>query len=278
MKRSLTLMVVYLLLGITTCTAAQQSSAGASQQSPRKVATALEHLTVLEYDEPVAQAAVGSAAFQVEWRENKVFIKPLKAEASTNLFVWTASAQQFSYELGVADVPSMDAIIHITTFKLAPVPDTSARVEQSAAIAVTRALLGMEPIDSGGFKTPKHGIGVRIEGVFRDNGALFIRYSLENHTAKAYRVSTPSLFELRTESPDISLASLKDKQLDQRTIEKLGETKEVSVPCTHDSDQVDVAPGARKQGLIAVHQAAAWPSPMVVQVVFGAKVKATMVL
>src|SRR6516225_6135801 len=62
------------------------------------VATALDHLTVLEFGEPVTMAAAGSNAFQIERHEDKVFIKPLKTGASTDLFVWTAS-RRFTYEL-----------------------------------------------------------------------------------------------------------------------------------------------------------------------------------
>ena len=62
------------------------------------VATALDHLTVLEFGEPVTMAATGSPAFQIERHDDKVFIKPLKAGASTDLFVWTAS-RRFAYEL-----------------------------------------------------------------------------------------------------------------------------------------------------------------------------------
>ncbi len=40
------------------------------------VATALNHLTVLEFHEPVTMAAAGSSDFQIERQENKVFVKP----------------------------------------------------------------------------------------------------------------------------------------------------------------------------------------------------------
>src|SRR5271170_2494308 len=65
------------------------------------VQTALNHLTVLELNEPVSAVAVGSPAFKVEWRENKVFIQPTEENVATNLFVWTASAR-LNYELDAA--------------------------------------------------------------------------------------------------------------------------------------------------------------------------------
>lgn len=278
MKRNLILLAIYLLFGITVCTGGQQAGTASAQETSRHVATALDHLTVLEYGEPIAQAVLGSSTFQVEWLDNKIFVKPLKASASTNLIVWTASGQQFSYELSVADVTAMDGVIHVSNPKRAPAPDEGAKLEQLAALAVTRTLLGAEPVDSGAVKTPKDAVGVRIQQVFRDKTTLFIRYSVENHTSKAYRVTAPTLYELHAEHPGISLASLKDKQLDPRTIKKLGEIKQVSVPCSPASEESDIAPGTSKQGLIAIRQSADWPAPTVVQVVFAPNVKATMVL
>jgi len=61
------------------------------RQSSRSPEDALNHLTVIELREPVIQVATGSQSFKVEWRENKVFVQPTEPDASTNLFIWTAS-------------------------------------------------------------------------------------------------------------------------------------------------------------------------------------------
>src|SRR5579864_2245688 len=63
-----------------------------------RLATTQNHLSILEFNEPVKEVAVGSSNFKVEWRENKVFVQPLEPDAATNLFIWTASGRQ-SYEL-----------------------------------------------------------------------------------------------------------------------------------------------------------------------------------
>src|SRR5215831_19843647 len=87
------------------------------------VATALDHLTVLEFGEPVTMAAAGSAAFQIERQENKVFVKPLKPGVSTDLFVWTAS-RRFAYELEPAgEVKNMNFAIDSPAPAPKPVPD-----------------------------------------------------------------------------------------------------------------------------------------------------------
>ena len=39
-----------------------------------RLATTQNHLSVLEFNEPVKEVAVGSSNFKVEWRDNKVFV------------------------------------------------------------------------------------------------------------------------------------------------------------------------------------------------------------
>jgi len=63
-----------------------------------RLGTTQNHLSVIELGEPVTQVAAGSSSFRIEWRENKVFIQPLEPDATTNLFIWTASGR-LSYEL-----------------------------------------------------------------------------------------------------------------------------------------------------------------------------------
>src|SRR5690348_3211312 len=94
------------------------------------VATALEHLTVLEFGEPVTLAAAGSPAFQIERHEDKVFIKPLKAGAATNLFVWTAS-RRFTYELEApGEVKNMNFVVDGRPAVPTAPPDSTARMEE----------------------------------------------------------------------------------------------------------------------------------------------------
>ena len=87
MKRFLSFILIY-----CACTGtAFPQQADPPAPSVIHVATALNHLTVLEFHEPVTMAAAGSSDFQIERQENKVFIKPVKSGVSTDLFVWTAS-------------------------------------------------------------------------------------------------------------------------------------------------------------------------------------------
>jgi len=63
-----------------------------------RVETAPNHLSIIELAEPVTEVAAGSSAYKIEWRGNKVFVQPLEPEATTNLFIWTASGRM-NYEL-----------------------------------------------------------------------------------------------------------------------------------------------------------------------------------
>jgi len=71
-----------------------------------RLGTTQNHLSVIELGEPITQVAAGSSSFKIEWRENKVFIQPLEPDATTNLFIWTASGR-LSYELVPASVEQM---------------------------------------------------------------------------------------------------------------------------------------------------------------------------
>src|SRR6202035_5570120 len=95
MKRSVSLILIYNLCAIA---ALSQQSGPPSPNAVVHVATAVNHLTVLEFHEPVTMAAAGSSDFQIERQDNKVFIRPTKSGVSTDLFVWTAS-RRFAYEL-----------------------------------------------------------------------------------------------------------------------------------------------------------------------------------
>jgi type IV secretory pathway VirB9-like protein len=78
----------------------------------RHVETSLNHLTVLEFGEPITTLAVGDLdSFKVEHHDDKVFVMPLREKVATNLFVWTAS-RQLSYELDPAgQLATMDVVV-----------------------------------------------------------------------------------------------------------------------------------------------------------------------
>src|SRR5882757_5805557 len=126
------------------------------------VATALDHLTVLEFGEPVTMAAAGSQAFEIERHEDKVFIKPLKLGASTDLCVWTAT-RRFAYELdSPGEVKDMNFALDNPAPSPKPVPDMQPQMEGVADMMLTRAFLGAERIDGSNIKDTKGRVNIRV--------------------------------------------------------------------------------------------------------------------
>jgi hypothetical protein len=272
MKQSLALIFIY---GIcTVASAGQQTETATSKVS--HIATALNHLTVLEFQEPVTLAAAGSSDFQIERQDNKVFVKPLNAGTSTDLFVWTAS-RRFSYELEPAgEVKDMNfAIDNLATAK--PATDPSPQMEQVADMLLTRAFLGMEFVDHTGTAVPKDGVSLRIEQVLRTKNTLYLQYALENQSKAPYHVGVPMAYRQVVLASEISLSALERHQLDQQTIRRLGDTKTIPWPIAHsESTPQDVLPGESARGVVIIRQDV--ESPVVFELVFDVDVRATLVL
>ena len=276
MKRLFSLFVVSSLCAIA---ALSQQSVSPSPDAVVHVATALNHLTVLEFHEPVTMAAAGSSDFQIERESNKVFVKPVKSGAATDLFVWTAS-RRFAYELEITqEVKNMNFAIDNAPPAPAPPPKPAVEPEtnQSADVVLTRALLGAEEIKHTRTRGAKNQVSVRVERVFRTPSTVYIHYMIENNSNLFYRVNTPGAYQLQTDDSPISLASLAQTQLDRATLEELGGTKELALPVAHaEAEADDLHPGETTQGVVSIRQGL--KSPTVVQLVFGDGVKATVVL
>jgi len=244
------------------------------------VATALNHLTVLEFHEPVAMAAAGSSDFQIERQEDKVFIKPTKSGAATDLFVWTAS-RRFAYELETtAEVKNMNVSVD-NPLPPAPVvlPNSgfSSHVEEFADMMLTRAFLGAVDITPANPRAAKSVVRVRILQVFRTKTSLYVHYRIENDGRSAYHVTTPDVFELQAGHSTLSLPSFAYKQLDPRLLANLSDIYSVALPVPHaEAASEDLAPGESTEGVVAIRQNLS--SPTVVQLVFDSQVKATFVL
>src|SRR5271166_1816343 len=166
--------------------------------------TALDHLTVIEVGEPVVTVAAGSAAFKVEWRDNKVFIEPTEPGVSTNLFIWTASSR-LNYEIESAgEVGKMDFAIDYPR-QLPPPP--AAKVANPSLSHVgggdplTKSyeigpMLGGRPVHSESVKPSGHGVDVFLKDLFEQNGTLFIRYQIRNNSNGVYVPGIPRVFAL----------------------------------------------------------------------------------
>ena len=244
------------------------------------VATALDHLTVLEFGEPVTMAAAGSPAFQIERHEDKVFIKPLKAGVSTDLFVWTAS-RRFAYELEPpGEVKNMNFAVDSRVPTPKPAPDSKEQLNDIADMMFTRALLGSERVDSSNIKDAKDRITVRIEHLFQSRNTTYIHYSIRNQSRRPYRVTTPSVSEAIAAEATISILSLRQVQLDTQVLRKLGKLRERPLALSRTEVQKeDIQPGEETRGVVAIREQLA--SPAILQLKFGPEgshnVQATMV-
>jgi hypothetical protein len=277
MKRALIFVVM------TAMAAAAADELKGTQPSPVEVihvATALDHLSVLEFGEAVTMAAAGSAAFQIERHEDKVFIKPLKTGASTDLFVWTAS-RRFAYELEApGEVAHMDFAINNRVPEPRPTPTASPRREEIADMMFAQAFVEADRVESGGIKDIKNRVRLRIEHMFLSGNTLYIHYSLRNLTARPYRTVRPEVSEILAVRPSISLASLARTQLDQEMLRKLGVTGHRPVSLARAENQkLDLQPGQDSQGLIAIREQVA--PATIFQLTFGSEdthpVQATVV-
>jgi hypothetical protein len=266
------LILIYMLLtGVPRSVPVYASdSAPVPAHSQIRVTTALDHLTVLEFDDAVTQVAVGSSAFQVERQGNKIFVKPLKAGAATNLLVWTASKQSFDYELTVGEVSSMNSQLHSTMPKPAA-DDHAVKMDQIADQVITLSLLGRQPINNGDIVTPRNKVGLRIEGLFLREQTTYIQYSVENLTSRSYRLGTPSVYQLHAPKASINLLPLRGTQLARKYTKELGNVTEIALPIVHaDAQSEDVPPGESKQGVIAVRNVAG-SSPLLWRIVLDPK-------
>src|SRR5215472_576604 len=229
------------------------------------VQTALDHITVLEFAEPVLQAAAGSPAFNIEFRDSKVLIKPLKAGAATDLFVWTAS-RRFAYELDPpGEVKNMTIALDTSAPK--PVETKDEAMTLVADMALTHALMGSQRIDNHSIKNQKGRVVVRIEAVYESTNSTYIRYLIKNLGDHPYRVVTPTVHRLAAPDPGVSLVSLERTQLDANTSKKLA-VKE-RLPLAVASAQLraeDLSPGTETYGVVVLRQR--FPAGAVLELAF----------
>ncbi|MGE5110922.1 MAG: TrbG/VirB9 family P-type conjugative transfer protein [Acidobacteriaceae bacterium] len=273
--RRLVSLVLFFFVALSASALCQETDTP-SPNAVVRVETALNHLTVLEFHEPVTMAAAGSSDFQIERESNKVFIKPIKSGAATDLFVWTAS-RRFAYELEIThEVKDMNFAIDSAQ----PGPPPAKPMVDTDAVAdlmLTRALLGAEEIKQKNVRKVKGQINVRIDQVFRTRTTVYIHYTIENNSGLLYHVNPPEAFELRTDDSSVPLARLAHTQLDRATLEALGDTRELSLPVIHaESESENLHPGETTRGVVPIRQDL--KSSTLVELVFGDGVKVTFVL
>ena len=260
------------IVGLLTCLAAvsalgQQAKLSAdSSTEVIHVATALDHLTVFEFGEPVTMAATGSNEFQVERHEDKVFVKPLKQGAATDLFVWTAS-RMFAYELeSPGEVKDMKFALDERAKE--SLPSARPSLEDVADTLLTQALLGAQRIDNSSIRDEKSRPTPRIEQVFRTRNTTYIHYSIKNSTEQRFEIPEPAAYEVGALQPRVSPLAFHNIQLNDSVVRRLGvlHLRPLQIVKSQVHRKV-LDPGEETQGVITVRQQLA--SPTIVQLVFG---------
>jgi hypothetical protein len=212
--------------------------------------TALNHLSVIELREPVIQVATGSQSFKVEWRENKVFVQPTESDASTNLFIWTAS-ERLNYELEPAgDVAAMDFAVD----QMPLAPPKPASVTPPPQPSPTEILLAGKPVRLESSRPTRKPVEVTIRDLYEGDGRVLVRYAVRNRGKHVYDVSTPQVYELTGVHYSQSLYTLVDAQLGDQEAARVTAKRQTAVPVLEGHIQTEhLAPGAESLGVVAVH-------------------------
>jgi len=247
-----------------------------SQSQIRHIETSLNHLTVLEFGEPVTTLAIADPdSFQVERHDDKVFVKPLKDGVSTNLFVWTAS-RELSYELDPAgQLSAMDVLVRTapatnsrTTTEASTEPSDT-EIRKIASLVLTQAMMGVEDIAHDPSKRTADRVEVNLEQVYRAKDRLYIRYSVTNLSKTPFRVTTPDIDSPLPTAQPISLPSLKDHQISSKTFASFKPKPGSNLPVLQGEVITrDLAPGEKTTGVVSVGHDAGNP-PQIFQLNFG---------
>jgi len=209
----------------------------------------------------VVTVATGSAAFKVEWRENKVFVEPTEPGVSTNLFIWTASSR-LNYELESAgDVGKMDFAID---YPRPTPPPPAAKVANPSVSHVgggdpsTRSdeigpMLGGRPVHSESVKPSERRVDVVLKDLFEQNGTLFIRYEIRNNSNAVYIPGIPRVIALNGVHSSQTLVGRENSQLSEAEAQKLWAQKQMPLAILDGKlRSAQLAPGEETVGVVEV--------------------------
>jgi hypothetical protein len=256
-----------------------------------RVETAMNHLTVIELAEPVTLAAAGSPLFKVERRDNKVFIQPLEEGSSTNLFVWTASGR-WSYELVPAVSPAtMHFAIDQQAVPISQSPSSLDTVPPANPASdagpfksfAEEMLLFAKPIRNLGVTFRPTEVGAYITDVYRRDDQLFIRYVIDNGTARPFAIGIPEVVALESAQSATSLYAFRYAQVGENLSKKIrsqGQVPIKTIDCEVPSDPLP--PGERATGILIVQSPPSTSEPVVLKFSFpnekGEPIALTLVL
>jgi len=226
----------------------------ADRSAVRRVETTLNHLTVIELAEPVVTVAAGSPSYKIERQGNKVLIQPIEENASTNLFIWTASGR-FSYELVPAtSIATADFAIDQQSY---PAEKTEPRAAISEPVPAAPPIRRIE--NSGDANA-----AVKITGVIQNGEQLLVRY-------EATTLVRPEVFELKSPHSADSLHGRRYTQVNSRiagTIRDKGQRRIYVMDC---KAPMTLESGERVSGLMTLMYKPNVAEPSVLKLVFQPK-------
>lgn len=221
-------------------------------KSVTRVETIPDHLTVIEFGEPVLMVAIGNQnAYQVERRENKVFLRPVEEGSQTNLFVWTP-AGRYVYELAPAEAISEShfAIDQGAPPKPAPPPITS---NLPAASSLPEEMLtDAVPVALFGTRESTGRAEVTVRDLYQRDGRLYLRYSLVNRSARRYQQGQVAALHLVGAKSARSLLALDAHQLGERISRGLRFEVARQVSVVDQSPVREIEAGGQAMGWLAV--------------------------
>jgi hypothetical protein len=227
-----------------------------------KVHTSIDHISIIALPERIARVAAGSEAMQIEWHDNNVFIKPLKAGQSTNLMVWTE--HQFStYELEApGDVQNISFLIDQTSTPLPRVPTKNSdatsepsheEIQRATDSVIGSTLLGVTPVTGRGVRPAKDFASVQIKEVVRDKDSIYVRFAVTNTGSHPYRITQPTVFTIVPTQNAELIPSMKNLQIPEKATYQFRplQTTQVTVRASAIPEK-DVAPGSTVEGVLTL--------------------------
>lgn len=260
-------------VGLATLTAVAQSS---NLSQPSHIQTALNHFTVIDPGEPIVMFALADhTSFDIQQRENKLFLQPLSPNVATNLFIWTAS-RELTYEIDPAgDISKMSMLLVNAPSPVSSSPHGGAsgplkddEKQQIALHAWDEAMLGTEAVTDEE-RTRQNSIAIKVEAVFRSKDQIIIRYSIHNYTSSPFRVTAPDVFESRPTQTPISLIGLRDHQLSVETFTQFKAVRGPKLSLLQSQISVsELSAGHTAVGILTLKLSQS-PSPQLYQLSFG---------
>jgi hypothetical protein len=161
----------------------------------QKLATSLDHTSMVEFPDVVTAAVVGTEGVKMEFRDNVVILEPQKAGIQTNLLVW-AAGKQLVYEVQPASPTSELPFVIRETFAPPPPPPTGPATVEATELrdaAHGEFLLSMRSITVCKETQNEKGVHMWAVQVGEDKYAYYVRMTAVNRTKRSYRIVTPSV-------------------------------------------------------------------------------------